>query len=445
MKNFIDATMKQQISDLQELIRIPSVSRGEPKPGKPLGEQVHRALEFALNLARRLGFTKVWDLDGFCGIVEYGEGEECLGVMAHLDVVPAGDGWDVPPFSAVIKDGRMYGRGTVDNKGPAVAALYALAAVKDSKITLSRRVRIILGCDEERGWACMDKYKQFEEEPTLAFTPDAEYPVVHSEMGILQTTYHIPLQTGLRCEIGSAPNVIPGFAEVKFEKPLYMRDLPDGLKGEVFANRLTVTGKGGHASMPELAHNALQGAISILSSQPLLNADERKLMETLHELLGFDLHGESLGIDVTDESGRTSYAPTMLKIDEQGVTFTADCRYPFSLQYPELLARLDSAFGSKGFARIHQKNSECHFISPDSELVTALMDVFNHNSGLKLAPMSIGGGTYARAFKNAVAFGTVPYNEESPCHMPNESTALADIRFNTIVMAEAIERLAGKK
>ncbi|MDD3400883.1 MAG: Sapep family Mn(2+)-dependent dipeptidase [Eubacteriales bacterium] len=441
MYNFINDTMERQIKDLQELVRIPSVSRGKPKPNAPLGEEVRRALDFALDLARELGFPRVWELDGYCGIVEFGEGEECLGIMAHLDVVPEGDGWSYPPYAAQIHDGRMYGRGVVDDKGAAISALYAMAAVMNSGKMMKRRVRLILGCDEEAGWSCMDRYKQYEQEPTLAFTPDAEYPVVNSEMGIYQTTYTKSCNTHISCQIGTASNVVPGEARMCFRVQPKEVEMPDGFTMDIVYNTLRVHGRGGHASMPDLAHNALQGILFAAKAQ-YLDDEDRKLIEDLIELYAFDMHGQSLGIDVTDESGRTTFVPSMLTISNGTVTIKSDCRYPFSLKHPDLQARIDRKMAAKGFARTAQKNTPCHFIPQDSELVKTLMEIFNRKVGVELEPLKIGGGTYARAFTNAVAFGTVPYNEESPCHMPDESSALSDIRFNTEIMAEAIEKLA---
>ena len=210
MKDFIRATMNAQICDLADLVRIPSVSRGEPPDvGKPFGKTVFRALEKALEIARNLGFEKVWHTDGYAGVIEYGEGEETLGILAHLDVVPEGQGWTYPPYGAEIHDGKMYGRGTVDDKGPAVSAMYALAAVKNSGLKMKRKVRIILGTDEEIGSLGVEHYLKKEGAPTMAFTPDAEYPVVNSEMGILQSTYRLEGKFGLKLSVGTAANVIP--------------------------------------------------------------------------------------------------------------------------------------------------------------------------------------------------------------------------------------------
>ena len=184
MRKIIENSFDQQVKDLQTLIRIPSVSRGEPKEGMPYGEHVFQALRTAQQIARDLGFEKVWDVEARCGVVEYGQGDEIVAVMAHLDVVPEGTGWTYPPYGAEIHDGAMYGRGTADDKGAAVSALYALYALKESGVKMRRRVRILLGCDEERGSTGMQRYKEVEGEPTMAFTPDATYPVVNSEMNI---------------------------------------------------------------------------------------------------------------------------------------------------------------------------------------------------------------------------------------------------------------------
>lgn len=440
MKEFIRATMEQQIRDLQMLVRIPSVSRGEPpEEGKPFGKTVYAALEAALDIARGLGFTKVWHTDGYAGVIEYGEGDETLGILAHLDVVPEGQGWTYPPYGGEIHNGRIYGRGTLDDKGAAVSALYALAAVKASGLPMKRKVRIILGTDEEIGSLGVEHYLKVEGAPTMAFTPDAEYPVVNSEMGILQSTYHKDGAYGIRVSVGTAANVIPGVVTVALPCPAKAVPVPEGFTAEFSGSTITVTGRGGHASMPEFAKNALLAALQILSLQPLPEAD-LTLVTGLHALWRLDLHGDALGIDVTDESGRTTYSPDMFTVDETGVTFTADCRHPFSQKADALLAAWDKAYGALGYERVREVIKPGHFIPADSELVSTLMQVYNEINGSDSKPLSMGGGTYARELPNAVAFGIVREGDENLCHVPDESVALDDLRFNTEVMAEAIKR-----
>ena len=443
MKNRIEQMLPNQIEDLKALVRIPSVSRGDPaEPGKPFGKTVYEALQKALEIARKLGL-KAWDIDGYCGVVEYGEGEETLGILAHLDVVPEGEGWSVPPYSATEKDGRIIGRGTLDDKSPALSAIYALAAVKDCGFRMKRRVRVILGCDEEIGSLGVEHYLKVEGQPTLAFTPDAEYPAVNSEMGIIHTTYEKHYPSSIRIDCGSAANVIPGVirAELPFRAvPIHA---PEGYTVAYDDNRITVEGRGGHASMPEFAKNALQALLKILVAQPLCEAD-KETVRALHNLWAFDMHGESLGIDVTDESGRITYQPDVIRFDENGVRFIADCRHPFSAKAEDLLKTWDAAYGKAGFARTDTTIKPGHFIPADSELVSTLMNIYNELNHSDSKPLSMGGGTYARELDNAVAFGIVREGEESMCHMPDESISIEDIRFNTNIMAEAIKRLAAK-
>ena len=441
MKNWIETTLRDQIEDLKAIVRIPSVSRGDPaEPGKPFGKTVYEALQATLAIARKLGLS-AWDVDGYCGVVEYGEGEETLGILAHLDVVPEGEGWSVPPYSATEQNGRIIGRGTLDDKSPALSAIYALAAIRESGAKMKRRVRVILGCDEEIGSLGVEHYLKIEGQPTLAFTPDAEYPAVNSEMGILQSTYEKHYASKLRIDCGTAANVIPGVIRAELPVKAVPVAAPEGFTVTYDENRITVEGRGGHASMPEFAKNAMLALMGILKEQPLQKEDH-ETVSALHALWGYDLHGETLGVDVTDESGRTTYSPDVIRFDENGVRFIADCRHPFTAKAEDLLKTWDAAYAKAGFVRTEETVKPGHFIPADSELVSTLMNVYNELNGSDSKPLSMGGGTYARELDNAVAFGTVREGEESMCHMPNESISIEDIRFNTNVMAEAIKRLA---
>ncbi len=443
MKQWIEQTLPAQIEDLKALVRIPSVSRGDPaEPGKPFGKTVYEALQAALSIARRLGL-KAWDVDGYCGVVEYGEGEELLGILAHLDVVPEGEGWSVPPYSATERDGRIIGRGTLDDKSPALSAIYALAAVKESGVGMKRRVRVILGCDEEIGSLGVEHYLAVEGEPTLAFTPDAEYPVVNSELGILHSSYEKKFASSIRIDCGTAANVIPGVIRAELPKAAVAVDVPEGFTATFEGRRITVEGRGGHASMPEYAKNAMQCLLDVLTKQDLPEAD-LETVKALHALWAYDMHGETLGVDVTDASGRITYAPTLLHFGEDGARFTTDCRHPFSAKAEDLLRKLDAAYANAGFVRTDTTIKPSHYIPADSELVSTLMRVYNELNGSDSKPLSMGGGTYAREMVNAVAFGTVREGEESLCHVPDESISIEDIHFNTMVMAEAIRRLAAE-
>ena len=442
MKKFIQSTLDRQVADLQRLVRIPSVSRGEPpEEGKPFGKTVFAALETALDIARGLGFERVWHTDGYAGVIEYGSGKETVGILAHLDVVPEGEGWTYPPYGAEIHNGRVYGRGTLDDKGAAVSALYALAAVKELGLPMKRKVRIILGTDEEIGSLGVEHYLKTEGAPDLSFTPDAEYPVVNSEMGILQSTYHAEGRFGIRCSVGTAANVIPGVVTAVLPCEAKAVPVPDGFEASFSENTITVTGRGGHASMPAFAKNALLAMMDILSRQAL-PAPDLNVVTDLNRLWRMDMHGETLGLDVTDDSGRTTYSPDVFRMDESGVTFICDCRHPFSLTAESILDSLDRAYGGISFSRVGQVIKPGHFMPADSELVSTLMRVYNRINQSNAKPLTMGGGTYARELPNAVAFGIVREGRDNLCHVPDEYIAIDDLLFNTEVMAEAIKQLA---
>jgi succinyl-diaminopimelate desuccinylase len=441
--DIIDRKFEEQLTSLGELIAFPSVSQGEPEEGMPLGRHIHDALAYALDLGRKLGFS-ARSLDGYCGVVDCGEGDETLMIMAHLDVVPAGSGWTGDPFTLTRRDGLLIGRGVIDDKGPAVSALYALSAVVEAGIPLKRKVRVFLGCDEERGWSCVARYKQTEPDPTLAFTPDGRYPVINSEKNLGQTTYTKKLSgSKVRISCGSAPNVIPGEASASLPFMPVPVAAKHGMQISGKQGELRAVGRAGHASTPEDAQNALLALLDALKEQPL-EKDDLAVAAFLSSLLGFDQHGEGFGLDATDESGRLTLSPNMLEWNENEVSVTLDCRFPFCVTQERLFAAEDEQFAKLAFTRTWQKISAGHYIDPDCELVKTLLDIYGEATGKKAEPLSIGGGTYARSFDNAVAFGAEPEGEPAQAHMPDESCTVESVRFNTRLIAEAIKRLAGE-
>ena len=325
----------------------------------------------------------------------------------------------------------MYGRGTADDKGAAVSALYALYALKESGAKMRRRVRILLGCDEERGSTGMERYREVEGEPTMAFTPDATYPVVNSEMNISHMIFEKKYPTAVRAQVGTALNVIPGEAAAT-------------IPGKDGPTAIAVKGKEGHASMPDHADNALMKLLKALSEAALPQADRETFSGLAGLLCGYN-HGEGLGVDFTDASGRLTLAPTKLVADETGVTVGFDCRYPASMTFEQLTGPIDERMCALGFTVQDRSNSLGHYIAPDTELVSTLMDVYGELSGDRDAkPLSIGGGTYAREFQNAVAIGVTRPDRPDLCHIANENILLSEMLFNTRYMAECLKRLAAK-
>ena len=447
----MDALFPRQVAALQEQIRFESV-KCPPADGLPFGRDMQRSLDHVLALCNSFGLC-TRDLDGYVGIADYGQGAETLGILAHLDVVPAGTGWRFPPFSAQIHEGRLFGRGTTDDKGPALCALFALAAIIQAGIPLSRRVRMIFGCDEESGWACMDRYNQTEEAPTLAFSPDAEYPLVFSERAIVQATYRLQAEnTRLSIHAGERSNVVPGTAvailpgDISLEMPFPTGSVCDGFTVELTkqadALRIQVEGKNAHASTPESGKNALQYLLKLLNGLPLPAADA-KIVKTLYDAFQLDMHGETLGLDTTDYSGRLTLNPGILHMEQGEATLTIDARLPAALAPSDLLARIAAVLSPAGFAQTATHLHPGHFMPEDSELVQKLLGVYRAQTGdTQSRPLAIGGGTYARAFPIAVGFGCEFPDTPMRAHMPDENISLEELKTNTRIMADAILALA---
>lgn len=448
----IDRYKAQMIRTLQENIRIPSV-KSEPKPSSPFGTDIRNALDHMLNIAENLGFS-VQDLDGYIGLVDHGEGSETLGIMCHLDVVPEGSGWKYPPYGAIIADGKIYGRGTTDDKGPAVSALYALAAVRDAGIPFKRKVRIMLGCDEESGWSCMDYYNKKMPMPELAFSPDAAYPLVNSEKGILQATYKKAFASNIKISAGTRANVVPGEACAIVKDIAF--DIVSGKAAEFKLKsgfectaaetengiEIKTVGLGAHAATPQKGKNALQALILLLNELPLQTEDLAVISE-LARLFAMEIHGESVGIDVTDASGRLTLNVGIMQWDETGISkLSIDIRHPICLEGAYVLAKLSKALLNIGLELSAKRIQSPHYVSPDSELVKKLLEVYAKRSGENLPPLAIGGGTYARCIENAVAFGCHRPGRESLEHMPDEYISIEDQLYNTYMIADAIIALA---
>ncbi len=444
---WIDAHKDTLVCALQDIIRFPSVSSAAEE-NAPFGKPAREALDYALSLCASFGFD-VCDLDGYMGYADCGAGEETLGVLTHLDVVPAGDGWTFPPFNAMIHDGRIYGRGALDDKGPAIAAIFALAAIHSCGIPFTRKVRLMMGCDEECGMGCMKHYIENRPLPDLAFSPDAEYPLVNSEKGIFHCAYTKKFPSKIRLNAGTVVNAVPdkatAFVPIPMEEVAPVADafsskegFPCTLDTTQGGTCITVIGVGAHASMPEDGQNALLGMLSLLSLLPLDEADAAAVA-SLHKAFGFDRHGETMGLDCTDESGRLTCNPGLMQWDSKGYTVCIDIRYPITMDNDLLLRKLDAALPGE---RNDTAFKAGHFVPEDSELVQKLLNVYEKRSGQYLPPKRIGGGTYARCIGNAVAFGPEIPGGDNRIHMADEFMRVEDLLYHTKMIADAILSLA---
>ena len=448
----IESMHDEMIDTLQKWIRVPSV-KGEAAPGAPFGKEVRSMLDMALADCEQMGF-KTQNFDGYIAHADLGEGsdEDALAILAHLDVVPEGDGWKYPPYGAVIENGRMYGRGTSDDKGPAVAALYAMKAVKDAGIPLRNKVRLILGCDEESGWEDIAHYNKVATMPRMGFSPDASYPIINIEKGICRLELHGVLSNeGLQViafNNGERPNVIPGRASAlvagdaatvaQAEAAAKKLDIPAEVQLTDKGVSITVTGISGHAAYPETARNA-NGEMLLLLRELGVQGDLRLLADKI----GLDYKGEGLEISVSDGiSGYLTCNLGIIRAGEGGVYATLDIRYPV-MTNPDMIIKNVSA-SLPGMRVEAMEVKEPHHVPAGSELVQNLLDAYHEVTGYERKCLYTGGGTYARSLQEGVAFGASFPQDEDLAHQANEYADIEGLYKNIKIFALAIVKLAGK-
>ena len=448
----IESMHDEMIDTLQKWIRVPSV-KGEAAPGAPFGKEVRSMLDMALADCEQMGF-KTQNFDGYIAHADLGEGsgEDALAILAHLDVVPEGDGWKYPPYGAVIENGRMYGRGTSDDKGPAVAALYAMKAVKDAGIPLRHKVRLILGCDEESGWEDIAHYNKVATMPRMGFSPDASYPIINIEKGICRLELHGVLSNeGLQViafNNGERPNVIPGRASAlvagdaatvaQAEAAAKKLDIPAEVQLTDKGVSITVTGISGHAAYPETARNA-NGEMLLLLRELGVQGDLRLLADKI----GLDYKGEGLEISVSDGiSGYLTCNLGIIRAGEGGVYATLDIRYPV-MTNPDMIIKNVSA-SLPGMRVEAMEVKEPHHVPAGSELVQNHLDAYHEVTGYERKCLYTGGGTYARSLQEGVAFGASFPQDEDLAHQANEYADIEGLYKNIKIFALAIVKLAGK-
>ena len=448
----IESMHDEMLDTLQKWIRVPSV-KGEAAPGAPFGKEVRSMLDMALADCEQMGF-KTQNFDGYIAHADLGEGsdEDALAILAHLDVVPEGDGWKYPPYGAVIENGRMYGRGTSDDKGPAVAALYAMKAVKDAGIPLRRKVRLILGCDEESGWEDIAHYNKVATMPRMGFSPDASYPIINIEKGICRLELHGVLSNeGLQViafNNGERPNVIPGRASAlvagdaatvaQAEAAAKKLDIPAEVQLTDKGVSITVTGISGHAAYPETARNA-NGEMLLLLRELGVQGD----LCLLADKIGLDYKGEGLEISVSDGiSGYLTCNLGIIRAGEGGVYATLDIRYPV-MTNPDMIIKNVSA-SLPGMRVEAMEVKEPHHVPAGSELVQNLLDAYHEVTGYERKCLYTGGGTYARSLQEGVAFGASFPQDEDLAHQANEYADIEGLYKNIKIFALAIVKLAGK-
>ncbi len=457
-KQQVDHVMDDLVKDIQGLIRIKSVEA--PSEGNmPFGKGVQDALDYTLNLGKSMGF-EVKNVDNYAGHIELGEGDDILAVLAHLDVVPEGSNWDYDPYGGQIDDGRIYGRGTIDNKGPAVSALYAMKLLKDAGIPINKRIRLILGTNEETGWKGINYYMDREETPTMGFTPDADFPAIHGEMGILifdlVKSFKDRIEDGgievLKIKGGNAPNMVPDYAEahLKVTKEIghileaYNKDKDAKLEMEADGAVTIVKSYGisAHGSTPEVGKNAISYLMDFLNYIDLQIGDVTNFVRDYARLIGLEYNGQHIGCGLEDEYGKLVFNVGVIDFDNNEGRISVNVRYPITESVDKVYSGIEDALDMTGINIVKHEHLEPIYLPPDHDLITALMDTYYEVTGDNTPPVTIGGGTYARSMKNAVAFGPLFPGKEETAHQKNEYLELEDLKTMTHIYANALYKLS---
>lgn len=464
-KERIDAYFAAQedalLADICRVVRIKS-DRGEALPGKPFGAGPAAALAEFLRMAGDMGF-RIKNYDHYVGTVDVNDQETQLAILAHLDVVPAGDDWTVTkPFEPVVKDGRLYGRGTSDDKGPAVAALYALKAIKDLGVPLQKNVRLIVGTDEECGSSDIAYYYQKEPEAPMTFSPDASFPVINIEkarlVGNISASFArspvlprvLLLDAGVKENVvhDTARAVVAGLTEKELASCLKQAAEQTGGRFTAVPSdggmEIRVKGHAAHASTPEQGNNALTALLACLVSLPLAESTQASRLRALARLFPHgDTAGRAAGVAMADkESGALTISLNMLHVDETGLSGVFDCRAPLCATEENLQNVLQTRAEADGL-QLKQSFSPAHHVPGDTPFVRTLLRCYEQYTGRKGECLATGGGTYVHELKNGVAFGCSMPETDNRMHGADEFAVVDELLTGAKIFTQAVIGLCG--
>lgn len=459
VSSWVDAHREEIIKDVSALVAVRSV-RGEPQPGKPFGDGPAMALDAGLALCKRLGFL-TRNYDYYVGTADLIEGETVLDILGHLDVVGEGDGWETDPYTATVReDGYLYGRGTDDDKGPVVAAAYAMRAVKELGLPIRRNARLIMGTNEETGFDDLTHYYAIEKPAPNTFSPDASFPVYNTEKGSYKPTVsqHWTAETVLprmtKLEGGYRINVLPAdaWAIVEGMSESQIRPIAEAKAAELGVSvtltpaengiKLAVSGTSCHACNPHEGNNGNTALLQILNALPLGDCASTMALRTLAALFPHgDDYGTTVGIAQEDAiAGRLTFTMTMMEADDQGIQVRFDGRVPMCATKENCADVLTQRLAAEGF-KVEGEMEPTHHTPPDSPFIQTLLRCYETYTGNPGECCSMGGGTYVHYIEGGVAFGAEMPGFVSNLHGANERICIDDLLTACKIFAQVIVEL----
>lgn len=453
LQRWIEAHTDELVTDLRALLQCESV-KSEPLPLAPFGLGVRSAFDKVLEMGERYGL-RAKDYDGYAVHLEIGEGEQVIGTLSHVDVVPPGNGWSVPPFEGVVQDGYIVARGSQDNKGPTVAVIYAARALQELGLPIRKRIRVIVGGDEESGWECMKHYFQHEpERPTCGFSPDGGWPLIYAEKGIVNLQLEKAVSVPRRlpriewARGGERANMVPDYAEAFIRAQ--GKDIDSiqaalaGLDDIVTTSEdsgvfVSARGKSAHGSAPQEGVNAVAKLLGALDRLNL--SDSREWLPTVLKWAQCT-DGAALGIAHADEvSGALTSNLGVFSVDGALARCTVNIRYPVTWTLDALLEGLQATIEPLGFTLASHFGIAPLYVPLETPFLQTLLTVYREETGDETPPQTMGGGTYARATPNIVAIGT-GFDGDGAAHQPDERIAIQTLQRITLIYARMLWELA---
>lgn len=425
------------IHHTKELVKIKSVL----VENEVIGDKVYRfgygnylALQYVLNLGRELGFN-VFDVEGVCGHVEYGEGDDIFAVLSHVDVVPADGAWTNPPYDPVVIGNKLFGRGAIDDKGPAICSLFALKVLKDLGIKFKKRIRLIFGTDEESGSRGLKRYLEVEEMPKYGISPDAEFPIIYAEKGMITLDIVGGKSTDVWAKGGVRYNVVAPWVEFAVHNELAkeIRKKVSGLSlVEDKGDKYIIHGKSAHAMEPNNGLNAIKLFSEILSSlsvSPVIKFINENLINTRLKDMNLDITDEKMG-DLTMNMGLLELG----EVSRLGINI----RYPINLNYDNFIKEFTKKVSEYGLSVEVKSHSKIHYVDPDSPFIKILHQSYKKYTSDETPLKTIGGGTYARSLKCAVAYGVMFPGEKEMAHEVDEFVDIDNLMLAGAILTDAI-------
>ena len=444
---FYDDYVKKGYKDytlnlVKKIVSYPSVlDEYKENSDAPFGVANKEVLNYVLENAKKDGFiTK--NVDNYAGHIEFGTGET-FALLAHLDVVPVTKSeWVTDPFTVDIRDGKMFGRGVMDDKGPLAATYVAMKMLKDEGFKPNKKIRLIMGCDEESGSRCLERYFEKEEKPRIGFSPDAEFPLINGEKGMISYDVFVKDELIKSFDSGDRYNMVPSYAEMELEadySEAFLKYLKENnYKGSYEDGKYKAYGLAAHAMCPEKGLNAAYILFDFLAKNT-----NSTLAKFVSKYFIFDTEGKKLGYnDYDEEMGYLTSNFAVVKFNNHQGKFGVNCRVPKNEDFKLIDEKLSLACKEFNFEYKILYTSDRHFIPAESDLVKTLMNVYKDVTGDKDAkPFSIGGGTYARDIEVGVAFGPLFPGREDVCHIANEYMFIEDFDKLVEIYYKSIKEL----